>query len=236
MHYIYRITHLKNKKQYIGITSDKYETENRIYMEKAIYKRFNQHKKANSLIGYSLRKYGEDYFMLECVSVLNSNDKQFVKLIESRLIKQYNTLSPHGYNDSFSANYLETYNLHEVDNSSFAHLFNINISKYGKFSFSIYRKENECQLIKLNNKWINKDIMTNKELRDNNLVLFKDNVKYIKQNTIESYNLLHIINCHNKIIIKHGLQDFLISYEDIQDRLNKDKHINYILTKSQLLI
>lgn len=236
MQYIYRITNLQNKKVYIGITSDKTEIITKHNIEKAIYKRFNQHKKANSLIGNALRKYDEDCFILEYISVFNSNDKKFIKTIESRFIKQHNSLSPNGYNDSFSSNYIETYNLHEVDNASLAHLFNINVSKYGKFSLSIYRKENNCQLLKLNNKWVNVNTLTNKELREKDLVLFHNDVKYIKQNIIESYNLLHVIKCHNEIVKKHQLQNFLIPYEEIHERLKLDKHINYILTKSQLLI
>lgn len=236
MYYIYRITNLQNKKVYIGITSDKTEIITKQNIEKAIYKRFNQHKKANSLIGNALRKYDEDCFMLEYISVFNSNDKKFIKTIESRFIKKHNSLSPNGYNDSFSSNYIETYNLHEVENSNIAHLFNIQISKYGKFSFSIYRKEYQCQLIKLNNQWININTLSNKELREKELVLFHNDVKYIKQNVIESYNLLHVIKCRNAIIRKHSLQDFIISENEIKERLENDLHINYILTKSHLLI
>lgn len=80
---IYKITNVINGKCYIGQTKN------------GAYKRFQQHSKADSLIGRAIRKHGSDNFMVE---VLDSTDKDNANSLESFHIKENNSCVPFGYN------------------------------------------------------------------------------------------------------------------------------------------
>lgn len=86
MYSVYRFTNKLNNKQYIGLT-------------KNIKRRFSQHKRAKSrsvAFCHAIRKYGFENFTFE---VLKENlVLKEAKELEVKLIKEFNTLCPNGYN------------------------------------------------------------------------------------------------------------------------------------------
>ena len=92
---IYLITNLINNKKYIGYTSNK------------LGHRFNDHCKTTkpkyqerSPISFAIEKYGKHNF--SCNVILQSNDYEYCRLIETDFIIQYDSLTStqggHGYN------------------------------------------------------------------------------------------------------------------------------------------
>ncbi|MDY2630074.1 MAG: GIY-YIG nuclease family protein [Clostridium sp.] len=81
---IYKITNLVNDKIYIGQTS------------KGAFKRFNQHSKANSLIGRAIRKYGVDNFLVEVID--NCDEERTANELEYFYINENKSVVPNGYN------------------------------------------------------------------------------------------------------------------------------------------
>ena len=80
---IYCITNLINGKKYIGLTT------------RCIYERFKEHSKANSYIGYAIRKYGENNFAIQSIDTASTTQELCDK--EIYWIKKYNTFEE-GYN------------------------------------------------------------------------------------------------------------------------------------------
>lgn len=87
---IYKITNNVNGKMYIGQTI------------KSIEKRFKNHCKKSSCCLYlkhAIQKYGKDNFN---VLLINTQpNKELANLEEQRLIIEYNTIAPNGYNLTF---------------------------------------------------------------------------------------------------------------------------------------
>jgi group I intron endonuclease len=84
--HIYIITNIVNAKQYVGITN-------------SISKRWNKHRNAKGsapALHAAINKYGLDSFIF--THIADSFGSESAKDIERMLIKQHNTLSPHGYN------------------------------------------------------------------------------------------------------------------------------------------
>lgn len=97
---IYLITNKINNKQYIGqvysyyVNNSRYGINGRWSKHKSASKNKNWEKKCRALYT-AIRKYGEDNFtciLIDVVDVKDLNDKEIF------YIKQYNTLSPNGYN------------------------------------------------------------------------------------------------------------------------------------------
>mgnify|MGYP000234544694 CR=1 FL=1 len=84
---IYIITNTVNAKQYVGIT-------------KRLKKRWTEHQRMHggACLGlYSaIKKYGKEQFVFSHIA--DAFDKDSACSIERLLIKEHNTLSPHGYN------------------------------------------------------------------------------------------------------------------------------------------
>lgn len=83
---IYLITNLINNKKYIGYTSNK------------LGHRFNDHSKTTkpkyqdrSVISLAIEKHGKENF--SCDIILQSNDYEYCRLIETNFIKEYNSLT-----------------------------------------------------------------------------------------------------------------------------------------------
>jgi group I intron endonuclease len=86
MYAIYIITNTVNAKQYVGIT-------------KRLKIRWQQHKSANGsapALHAAIKKYGIEKFVF--THFASAKDVEAAGDIERMLIKEHNTLSPHGYN------------------------------------------------------------------------------------------------------------------------------------------
>lgn len=83
---IYKITNVLNNKCYIGQT----------YSD--VRRRWVKHcsKTNNSIIANAIRKYGRENFKLEIIA--SANNLENLNELEVILIKQYNSLTPSGYN------------------------------------------------------------------------------------------------------------------------------------------
>jgi group I intron endonuclease len=89
--YIYKITNKINNKIYIGQTI--HSIHSRFLKHKTIARVKNSDYKA---IHKAINKYGEDNFLLELVEECHSMEELNNK--ETEYIKQFNSLSPNGYN------------------------------------------------------------------------------------------------------------------------------------------
>lgn len=81
---IYRITNLINDKCYVG--QSKY----------GAIKRFQQHCKADSLIGKAIRKYGHENFLVEVLD--STDDVEEANELEHYHVLNNNCVVPNGYN------------------------------------------------------------------------------------------------------------------------------------------
>lgn len=81
---IYRITNLINDKCYVG--QSKY----------GAFKRFQQHCKADSLIGKAIRKYGHENFLVEVLD--STDDIEKANELEHYHVVSNNCVVPNGYN------------------------------------------------------------------------------------------------------------------------------------------
>lgn len=84
MYTIYKISNTINDKIYIGQTRQLLKT------------RMNGHKKAHTLIGMAIRKYGVQNFSIECIDTAESNEQALIK--EKYYIDKFNCHYPNGYN------------------------------------------------------------------------------------------------------------------------------------------
>lgn len=82
---IYKISNNINNKIYIGQTT------------KTLKKRWSDHYWGNrTVISKAIRKYGRENFNIEIIDKANSLDE--LNLLEQKYIKEFNSLSPNGYN------------------------------------------------------------------------------------------------------------------------------------------
>lgn len=84
MPYIYIIFSRRTKKRYIGCT------------KRTLKRRFQEHKRANSLIGRTMRKLGTKPFKIRVLKKLQ--DIKNMYRIERHLINKLHTKKPNGYN------------------------------------------------------------------------------------------------------------------------------------------
>lgn len=94
--YIYCIENLINGKKYIGYTKNDIDTRWCQHLSKT------HHKEDNSILHLAIDKYGEENFNVYSIHTVKekSFDKmmQRLKEMERKYIKEYNTLTPNGYN------------------------------------------------------------------------------------------------------------------------------------------
>ena len=94
--YIYCIENMINGKKYVGYTKNNIEDRWSQHLSKT------HHKEDNSIIHLAIDKYGEDNFFIYAIRIINSyNEDELINLLkmaESECIKEYNTISPNGYN------------------------------------------------------------------------------------------------------------------------------------------
>jgi group I intron endonuclease len=88
MGYVYKITNLVNGKVYIGQTVRKPETRWSEHLK--------GHKNGSRLLKSAIEKYGFESFSFEVFDELK--DRCHLDLMESFLIKQFDSVSPKGYN------------------------------------------------------------------------------------------------------------------------------------------
>ena len=81
---VYKITNIDNGKIYIGQT--KFSLE----------KRFKEHAKADSYLGYAIRQHGEDHFKREVLATCETREKAYA--LEMRYIAEFDCMAPNGYN------------------------------------------------------------------------------------------------------------------------------------------
>jgi group I intron endonuclease len=80
MNFIYITTNLINGKQYIGSHSGNKD---------------DRYLGSGKLLKYSIKKYGREKFKREILEICNPSDNL---ILETKYIKEYNTISPNGYN------------------------------------------------------------------------------------------------------------------------------------------
>jgi len=96
--FIYLVTNLVNKKQYVGQTS------------RTVEKRFLQHirngnyESNTSLLSKAILKHGKEKFMIEVIEQFNNITQKELDDAEIKYIKHYNCLMPNGYNKSPGGN------------------------------------------------------------------------------------------------------------------------------------
>ena len=81
---VYKLTNTDNGKIYVGQT--KFTVE----------KRFKEHSKAESLIGYAIRKHGAEKFLLEVLEVCETREEACE--LEIFFIEKFDCMAPNGYN------------------------------------------------------------------------------------------------------------------------------------------
>ena len=81
---VYKLTNIYNGKIYVGQT--KFSVE----------KRFKEHAKADSLIGYAIRKHGAEHFLLEVLETCETREEAYE--LEIFFIEKFNCMAPNGYN------------------------------------------------------------------------------------------------------------------------------------------
>lgn len=94
--YIYCVENLINNKKYIGYTKNSVEIRWEQHLSKT------HHKEDHSALHLAIDKYGKENFSIYILKSISSDNEEelfdLLKVSEKECIKQYNTLSPNGYN------------------------------------------------------------------------------------------------------------------------------------------
>ena len=86
INYLYCITNNINQKKYFGVTMD---------LDRRKSEHFSTSIKGSFLVHRAIEKYGKDNLIFE---VVLSGDEEDMYLLETKYIRENNTLSPNGYN------------------------------------------------------------------------------------------------------------------------------------------
>lgn len=97
IHYIYCYTNKKNNKQYIGQTNN-IERRKKQHLQDSIHCHQGHEVSYNSPFHSAVRKYGIDSFNFEILEIIETNNWDEVNELETKYIKEKNSLSPNGYN------------------------------------------------------------------------------------------------------------------------------------------
>lgn len=94
--YIYCVENLINNKKYIRYTKNSVEIRWEQHLSKT------HHKEDHSALHLAIDKYGKENFSIYILKSISSDNEEelfdLLKVSEKECIKQYNTLSPNGYN------------------------------------------------------------------------------------------------------------------------------------------
>lgn len=97
IHYIYCYTNKINNKQYIGQTND-IERRKKQHIQDSIHQYRGREVSYNLPFHSAIRKYGIDNFNFEILEIINTDNWDDVNDLESKYIKEKNTMAPNGYN------------------------------------------------------------------------------------------------------------------------------------------
>lgn len=97
IHFIYCYTNLINNKRYIGQTNN-FNRRKRQHIQDSIHQHIGHEIAYQQPIHCAIRKYGIDNFKIEILETINTENWQDVNELETKYIKELNTLAPNGYN------------------------------------------------------------------------------------------------------------------------------------------
>ena len=97
IHYIYCYTNKENNKQYIGQTNN-IERRKKQHLQDSIHCHKGHEMSYNSPFHSAVRKYGIDSFDFEILEIIETDNWDEVNELETKYIKEKNSLSPNGYN------------------------------------------------------------------------------------------------------------------------------------------
>ena len=97
IHFIYCYTNLINNKRYIGQTNN-FNRRKKQHIQDSIHQHIGHEIAYQQPIHCAIRKYGIDNFKIEILETINTENWQDVNELETKYIKELNTLAPNGYN------------------------------------------------------------------------------------------------------------------------------------------
>lgn len=97
IHYIYCYTNKENNKQYIGQTNN-VERRKKQHIQDSIHCHKGHEVSYNLPFHSAIRKYGIDNFTFEILEIVETDNWNEVNMLESKYIKNKNSLAPNGYN------------------------------------------------------------------------------------------------------------------------------------------
>ncbi len=97
IHYIYCYTNKINNKQYVGQTNN-IERRKKQHLQDSLHCHQGHEISYNLPFHSAIRKYGIDNFNLEILEIIETDNWDEVNELETKYIKEKNSLAPNGYN------------------------------------------------------------------------------------------------------------------------------------------